>query len=194
MLVIYDLEMTAWPGSAARGWSGPGEHPEIIQIGAVRLDAALHEIATLDVIVRPRLNPVLSDFIIALTGITQERVGREGVDIEEGLQRLAAFADGARLLLANGYDARTIRINVELAGIEDPLVGRPFASTSRHFRRAAGREEHVVSSTLPEVFGFAQPGRTHDGLADARAVAEALRRTLPPGGVPALIAAIERDT
>ena len=193
MLVIYDLEMTAWPGSAARNWSGPGEYPEIVQIGAVRLDAELREVAALELIVRPRLNPVLSDFIIDLTGIDQERVDREGVDIAEALARLAAFADGARLLLANGSDADYVRINIDLAGIDDPLAGQRFASTSRHFQRASGRGRHVVSSTLPEVFGFAPPGRAHDGLADARAIAEALRRTLPPGGLAALMPVIERD-
>jgi inhibitor of KinA sporulation pathway (predicted exonuclease) len=194
VLVIYDLEMTAWPGSAARNWSAPGEHPEIIQIGAVRLDGALRETAALDVVVRPRLNPDLSAFIVALTGITQDRVDREGIDIADALGRLASFADGARLLLANGDDADTIGRNLELAGIADPLAGRRLASLSGHFQRAAGRSRHLVSSTLPEVFGFARQGRAHDGLADARIIAEALRRTVPPGGVEALIAALERDS
>lgn len=187
MIVIFDLELTAWPGSAARNWSGPGEHPEIIQIAAVRLDAGLHESAALDVVVKPRLNPILSDYIIALTGLTQERVDREGVDLAAALTLFADFASGARAILSNGGDRRYIQRNVALAGIEDPLAAMPFASLGGHFRRAARSAAHVVSSALPEVFGFAAPGRAHDGLADARAVAEAVKRTLPRGGLSELI-------
>ncbi len=187
MLVVFDLELTAWPGSAARGWTGPGEYPEIIQIGAVRLDAGLRETGTLDLAVKPRLNPTLSDYIMDLTGIAQERIDREGIDIALALGRLADFADGARLLLCNGGDDAWLRQNARLADIADPLAGATFGSVSRHFSRAAVRDRHVVSSDLPAVFGFAAPGRAHDGLGDARAIAEALRRTLPDGGFEALV-------
>ena len=187
MLVVFDLELTAWPGSAARGWTGPGEYPEIIQIGAVRLDADLRETGTLDLAVKPRRNPTLSDFIVGLTGITQERVDREGVDIAEALARLAGFAAGARVLLCNGSDDAWLRQNARLAGTADPLAAAVFGSLSPHFRRAAARERHVVSSDLPSVFGFVSAGRAHDGLGDARAIAEALRRTLPQTGIEAVI-------
>lgn len=190
MIVIFDLELTAWPGSAQRNWSGPGEHPEIIQIGAVRLDHELSEIGALDLAIRPRLNPVLSDYIIKLTGLTQERVDRDGVALADGLAHLARFSEGARVLLCNGGDAQWIAHNVDLAKIENPLASMRFASLSHHFRHAAGRTAHVVSSTLPEVLGFTLPGRAHDGLADARAIAEALRRTLPCGGISALLASL----
>mgnify|MGYP003746969009 FL=1 len=33
--VIFDLELTSWPGINERNWSRPNEHREIIQIGAV---------------------------------------------------------------------------------------------------------------------------------------------------------------
>lgn len=188
MLVVFDLELTAWPGSAARGWTGPGEYPEIIQIGAVRLDAGLREADTLDLAVKPRLNPTLSDYITGLTGIAQERIDREGVDIAVALWRLADFADGARMLLCNGGDDAWLRQNARLAGIADPFAAATFGSLSRHFSRAAVRDRHVVSSDLPSVFGFAAIGRAHDGLGDARAIAEALRRTLPEGGVEAVLA------
>lgn len=187
MTVVFDLELTAWPGSAQRDWSAPGEHPEIIQIGAIRLDAELREVTAIDLVVRPRLNPVLSDYIKDLTGLTQERIDGEGVDLEAALKRLAELAGGSRALLSNGRDEDWILRNVALVGIANPLAAMRFLDLGPHFRRAAARETHVVSSTLPTLFGFSSPGRTHDGLADARAVAEALRRTLPRGGLSALL-------
>lgn len=190
MIVIFDLELTAWPGSVQRNWTGPGEFAEIIQIGAVRLDDEMCEIGALDLAIKPRLNPILSDYIVGLTGLTQERVDRDGVSLEAGLARLARFAEGSRALLCNGGDAEWIRYNVGLAKIDNPLDGMRFASSSHHFRQAAGRADHIVSSTLPATFGFDVAGRAHDGLADARAISEALRRTMPCGGISALLASL----
>src|SRR5882762_1688961 len=64
-VVVYDLEYTAWEGSQARGWSGPGEHREVVQIGAVRLDPhrGWAETASLARLVRPRINPRLSAYL-----------------------------------------------------------------------------------------------------------------------------------
>jgi inhibitor of KinA sporulation pathway (predicted exonuclease) len=75
-LVVFDLEWTAWPGSFERDWSGPGELREIIQFGAVKADVAnnLAETGHFECFARPTVNPILSDYIIALTGITQPDV------------------------------------------------------------------------------------------------------------------------
>ena len=70
-VVIFDLEYTAWEGSLGRDWSLEDEHREIVQIGAVRLEAdTLDELDALECLVRPVMNPVLSDYFAALTGIT----------------------------------------------------------------------------------------------------------------------------
>ena len=70
--VAVDLKYTSWEGSLERGWSRPHEHREVVQIGAVRLDAGngFAEVDALDVLVRPQRNPVLSEYFVALTGIT----------------------------------------------------------------------------------------------------------------------------
>ena len=39
-IVVFDLEYTAWEGSMGRCWSEDWEHREIVQIGAVLVDAA----------------------------------------------------------------------------------------------------------------------------------------------------------
>ncbi|MBU6156070.1 MAG: exonuclease, partial [Alphaproteobacteria bacterium] len=66
-VILFDTEFTAWRGSMARGWKGPGEHQEIVQIGAVRLDAQeLKELAEFQVLIRPVINPVLSSYFVGL--------------------------------------------------------------------------------------------------------------------------------
>ncbi len=37
--IIFDLEFTAWEGSVAHRWSRPGEFTELVQIGALKIDA-----------------------------------------------------------------------------------------------------------------------------------------------------------
>ena len=74
-MVVLDLEWTAWEGSLARSWTGPGECREVIQVGAVRVDALRFErLAAFDRLVRPVRNPVLSDYITRLSGLTNERM------------------------------------------------------------------------------------------------------------------------
>lgn len=188
MLTIFDLEVTAWPGSMARRWTGPDEHPEIIQIGAVRLDDDLAETGSLDLLVRPRLNPILSAHIVDLTGITQARLDAEGLAPAEAFGRFADFTAGCRMTLSNGGDEAWLLRNLAINDLGPLFADMRFGNLSAHFRTATAGAGHVTSSQLPGILGFAMEGRAHDGLDDARAIAEALRRTLPPGGVPALLA------
>jgi hypothetical protein len=57
-ITVFDLEYTAWECSMARQWMTPGEYREVVQIGAVKLDAdTFAEVDAFDVLVRPRINP-----------------------------------------------------------------------------------------------------------------------------------------
>ena len=74
-VVIFDIECTTWEGAAARDWSGPGEHRELVQLGAVLVETdRFAEKAAFSMLAKPRINPVLSKYFINLTQITQEQV------------------------------------------------------------------------------------------------------------------------
>ncbi len=182
LVVVYDLEWTAWEGSAARKWSGPGEHREIIQIGAVMLDAdqGFAERFAFDCIVAPRVNRQLSAYVQDLTGITQERIEAEGVDLAEAFECFADFA-GSAPLLSNGRDFRVVAENCTLYGLDEPFAADRYGNLDELFPALAGRVGHVVSGELPAVFGFDCNLPAHDALADARMVAQALR-VLRAGG------------
>ncbi|MBI2235902.1 MAG: exonuclease domain-containing protein [Magnetospirillum sp.] len=172
-VVVYDLEYTCWEGSLARDWDGPDEHREIVQIGAVALSAEFQELAALEVMVRPRINPRLSDYFTRLTGLSQARLDKEGVDIAEALARLHAFAEPGLPLASNGDDGGVIAENCRLAGLDHPLSHR---CVNVEFRIAAALDGYrPMSFEIPELFGLPQSGRGHDALFDARAVAVALR-------------------
>lgn len=182
VIVVFDLEWTTWEGAQARNWSGPGEEREIVEIGAVKLDGrdGLREIGALEVLVRPRLNPALSDYFTGLTGITQAMVDRRGRTFAEGLASFAAFRVSdppATRMLSFGRDPEVLRHNCALAGLGFPFAGGLFRNLRPALADFAGVAENVLSACdLPRHLGFPAPAGAHRGLGDARCIAEALRR------------------
>jgi len=178
-IVVYDLEFTAWEGSEKRRWTGPGEYREIVQIGAVALDADDHfrEIDGLELLVKPRINPRISDYLVALTGIAADDVLNHGIDFRDGLDRFASFAGtGDVPLLSFGPDYAVLRENCRLTEIPYPFTETQEINAKDLMCEIAGIGcRGVASSNLPEIMGFAAPGPKHQALFDARCVAEALR-------------------
>ena len=178
-IVIYDLEFTAWEGSHARCWSGPGEYREIVQIGAVALDGDddFREIDSLELLVKPRINPVLSDYFVALTGIRSDDVTNHGIDFREALDRFVGFAGRDDIpLLSFGQDYAVLRENCSLVGVPYPFAVAQEVDVAAIICEACGFDRRAtMSSNLPNVMGFAAPGPRHQALFDARCVAEALR-------------------
>ena len=178
-IVVYDLEFTAWEGSRARRWSGPGEHREVVQVGAVALDAddGFRETDSLELLVKPRINPMLSDYFVALTGISTAEVHSRGIDFADALDRFAAFAgEGDVPLLSFGPDYAVLRENCRLIDHPYPFAASQEMDVTTLIGRAGDLDlKGVASSDLPHVMGFVSPGPKHQALFDARSVAEALR-------------------
>jgi inhibitor of KinA sporulation pathway (predicted exonuclease) len=177
--ILYDLEFTAWPGSRQSNWTAPGEHREIVQIGAIRVAPARFcaEIGCFERIVKPRINPILSPYFVELTRITQERVDREGVTFEQALSDFREFAgDTSTLLAAFGDDAGVMDENCTLNRCAPIFLPAQMVDIRPCILRALGFERQSVSSgDLPHRLGYPPAGPAHDALADARALAIALR-------------------
>lgn len=177
-LIVLDLEFTAWAGSQARNWTGPGEHREIVQIGAVRLDwPSGEERAAFEALVRPARNTELSDYFTALTGIGQDRIDREGRSFPEAWRAFRRFA-GTVPLCAWGRDGEVLAENLVLHGL--PLRGlQPVRDLRPALVRIAPSVAGLSSGELAAHLG-GRAGRRHDALHDARSVADALRLLGPP--------------
>ena len=74
-VILLDAEFTCWDGSLASGWSDP-EHPaEMIEIGMIAYDANSQiEIASLTSLIKPRVNPILSDYCLNILPIVQTEI------------------------------------------------------------------------------------------------------------------------
>jgi inhibitor of KinA sporulation pathway (predicted exonuclease) len=179
--VLFDTEFTAWSGSMARRWAGPGEHKEIVQIGAVRVDATtLIEEASFQVLIRPVKNPVLSDYLVDLTRITNDRLAAEGVDFATGVGRFLEFADDAPLH-CYGRDDRIVAANAALLDMAQAWPGRTASNLKDWLLETGVPLAGVHSGALASHVGSVSQGIAHDALVDARSLAEAVRYLVAKG-------------
>ena len=174
-MVFYDLEYTSWKGYRESGWDLPGKYMEIVQIGAVRVDLTDNwlEMDAFSIFVKPVRNPLLSDYFIDLTGITQNQISEQGRDFPEALASFMEYLshDDAQMA-SHGPDHEVVALNCQLNGIPVPerLEGainiRPWVMSKINLA-----ETKYTSGELPQVLGLAHDGKAHDALGDARAVA-----------------------
>lgn len=74
--ILFDTEFTAWQGSQERNWSLCWEYKELISISALKVENKNNKLIIVDKFtcyIKPRKNVLLSDYIINLTGITQQK-------------------------------------------------------------------------------------------------------------------------
>ena len=185
-IVVFDTEYTSWPGAEARGWSHPQEHREIVQIGAVRLDSQFAITATLDSIVRPTINSLLSEFFVDLTGITQERVDRDGCSFAEALAEFERFVtDSSLVAYSNGPDDRILEENMELYKLHSRLPSVEFINIQPWFKTAIGwKGPNIRSCDVLARVGSSERFPSHDAVGDATSVAVAIRHLKSEGAPP----------
>lgn len=89
-LVIFDTEFTSWQGCLEKGWTGSYKK-EIVQIAAVKVTDKLEVVAEFNVLCKPVINPVLSDYFVDLTHITNEQINVEGILFREAYDKFVDF-------------------------------------------------------------------------------------------------------
>lgn len=162
--IVMDTEYTTWPGARERRWKGPGERREILQIAAIKLDAEGREVSRFLRYVKPVFNPVLSEFTIELTGITQEKVDTEGVPFAQSLREYVEFVDGLDCW-CYGRDDAIIKENAEWFDVD--FHPRLYFD-ARALVAASGHDPADWSSgSVHQLVGAPRPGvREHDALDD----------------------------
>jgi inhibitor of KinA sporulation pathway (predicted exonuclease) len=182
-VVVFDLEFTAWEGSRTRRWSEPGERTEVVQIGAVKLDAStLDTRDEFEILVQPRLNPVLSDYLVALTGIGNDRLADRAVDFIPAYRAFLEFVGDARTF-AFGRDDLIFAENLKLYGWQGALPIPEYRNVVPWFAENGIDLSGKNACDVAEATGAVFTGRKHDALADACGVALGIA-TLVARGAP----------
>ena len=101
--VIFDTEYTSWKGCQENGWLG-ARKKEIVQIAAVKVDDDLNVIQEFNQLCRPTINPVLSDYFVNLTHISNEMIAQEGILFEDAFRAFKNFV-GGDICLSHGWGA-----------------------------------------------------------------------------------------
>ncbi len=181
--IVFDLEFTAWKGSLQTRWLRPGEFKETVQIGAIKVDArSFEEAEPFDALIRPRINPVLSDYLANLTGITNEAVAQRGTDFIPAYGRFVAFAAGDPII-AFGRDDLVLVRNLELYGIRNASPLPPYVNIAPWLSENGVDPRGLHACDIAEACGAKFEGRKHDALDDARSVALGIK-TLVARGAP----------
>ena len=179
-VVVFDLEFTAWAGSVAARWSRAGEYTEVVQIGAVKLDAeTLKVIDEFECLVRPRVNPVLSHYLTDLTGITNAMVDERGLDFITAYRAFLDFV-GPSPIWAFGRDDLIFADNLKMYAwdaLPVPHYTNAIPWLAEHGIDLTGKHACDVAEAAGTVF----VGRKHDALADARGVAAGIRAVVSRG-------------
>jgi inhibitor of KinA sporulation pathway (predicted exonuclease) len=179
--IIFDLEFTAWEGSLQRRWMAPGEFKELVQIGAVRVDArSLEPLADFEVLSKPRINPLLSPYLEKLTGISNADIAVRGVDFAEAYERFVAFCDGAPIC-AFGRDDLIFEENIRLYGIKGAAALPPYVNAIWTMVENGIDPRGFHACDVARLCGASFEGREHDALEDARSVALGLKALIERG-------------
>ena len=184
-ITIFDLEYTAWECSMARAWLTPGEFREVVQIGALKLDADSFSVkAEFEVLVRPRFNPRLSPYFENLTGISNQELARRGVDFRTAYERFLAFA-GEGPIAAFGRDERVLEENLRLYGIKDARPLPLFYDLRGWFAVQGVDPRGRHSCEIGPVLGVPFSGRIHNALDDVKSLAAGMEAVAARGLKPA---------
>jgi inhibitor of KinA sporulation pathway (predicted exonuclease) len=169
-----DLELTCWPDSVRTGWADPRRPPEVLEVGLALYDLRAGEpVATFSTVVRPALNPVLSDYCRTLLTITQA-----DVDAAPPLPRVvqdivswerAAGVNGAPTCTWCTIDRAWLRDDAARSGAPDPFDGRPHVNVSSLLLASLGeRSDHVPPrDAMTARLGLPPVANRHRALADA---------------------------
>ncbi len=189
-VVIFDCEHLTNATSPTRFWCGPNDpDPLLVQIGAIRLSTAepyaLGE--SFNCLVTPvgRDGPEpLPTFFQSFSGISEDRLQRDGLPLTEALAAFAAFVGNDAIWSWGKDEITSIAPACFVAGIPCAIPVSQFGNAAALLVQA-GTPLDVVnglrSHTLPAHFGLDSEARAHDGLADARGVARVLQHLLTEG-------------
>lgn len=170
----------------ARRWMDPGEYQEIVQIGAVKVDRSYYPLETFNVLVRPRLNPVLSPYLEKLTGITNEALAARGVDFAEAYEAFVRFSAGLPIA-SFGRDDRVLINNLRLYSARGLSPMPPFLDLRGWLTQNGIDVSRMHACDVAPAAGAPFEGQTHDGLCDALGVAAGVRALIARGAQPPVL-------
>ena len=140
-------------------------------------DGMLEPVDRLLIHCKPTLNPVLSPYIMDLTGISQRDIDTKGLSFAEFSDKLWQFTDRGRLPMFSWgrTDDSVLRENYYLNGMEWPAFTGGFHDMRQVFIAHGIDATSFYSGEISRHFGVIPEGQIHDAMHDALSIFEALK-------------------
>jgi inhibitor of KinA sporulation pathway (predicted exonuclease) len=152
----------------------PREETEIIEIGAVLVDASMQVVDSWQTFVRPVIHPRLTPFCTQLTSIEQAHV--DGAPrFVDAMAALGQFLAGRTPLFCSwgDYDRAQLAREALRDGVKLPLGDQHYNIKEAFNERAGGKKRRGVGQAL-QFAGLRFEGTPHRGIDDARNIARLL--------------------
>ncbi|KAK3917429.1 3'-5' exoribonuclease 1 [Frankliniella fusca] len=175
--LVVDFEATCNTVNA------PDYPHEIIEFPAVLVSSKDRAIIdTFQSYVRPEINPILSDFCVQLTGITQATVDASDTfeivlrKFEEWMSHHGLHSSHKCILVTDGpWDmAQFFHGQCKVAGVQYPTWAKRWLNIRKAFRNYYKKKMHCNLKGMLETLGMEFEGRPHCGLDDAKNIARIL--------------------
>lgn len=182
--VVFDVEFTAWDGAMQTRWLRPGEFKEIVQIGAVKVDAAFQPLERFEMLVRPTINPVLSAYLEGIIGLTNADIAARGVSFGDAYRAFDAFCDGLPLV-AYGRDDLVLAQNFRLNGMDEAVP--PYTNIIGWMRAQGVDVRKGHGCDVGPMVGVPFAGHEHNALDDAASLAAGIAAVMARGAASPLM-------
>jgi inhibitor of KinA sporulation pathway (predicted exonuclease) len=155
---------------------------EVIEIGAVRLDAELRETGTFTALIRPIYFPKLNRFIREKTGITQAEIDRADrfPDVIRSFIRWLGPPESYLLVTWGGEDLKRIVFDTRMHKLDDAYwLSVRYYDLLKGFLRVHDLRNDVSVERALEMLGLPHGGKAHRALGDAIMTAGIFRALHP---------------
>ncbi len=185
-IIIYDTEYWTEDGAPKRNWNGPDDCPPLlVQIGGlkVKVEKGLPLTEEFSALVKPRDEfkkaVAITPFFEKLTGITQERIDKEGKELSDAIAEFYAFT-GDRYMYSYGRDfLSTIVPSCFIQSVQNPFKPTQGKDIRQLLRLAGMSVEDMKANTsgsLAKHFGIELNNHwVHDARCDANSILVTLR-------------------
>ena len=177
-ILVVDLEATCWEDQTTpAGDAQCVNNMEIIEVGCALATRKGSLLDARSFLVRPTRNPVLSDFCMELTGITQSMVDAAPT-LPEAIEAMHAWLgdlpDHFIWCSWGNYDRLHLEAQSLLDGAQPAILARPHLNLKRIWRRTTGQKRKNGFANALAFHGLEFEGHHHRGVDDARNMARVL--------------------
>jgi len=177
--IVVDLEWMSWKNNyygrflekeKRKNW----QKKEIIQIGAIKFDKNYKIKKKLNILVKPKINPKLSKYIIKLTHITQESIEKKGLNFADAFKIFCKFTKKSKII-CNGNDENIFNENLILNNIKKKIKFFNIKNLLMEIYQIPNK--YCSSPFLHSYFGYKiNKNITHNALHDCMSIIRSLRK------------------